>query len=248
MTLVQLLRGRWARHGLGILVVGGVVGLIGPYGTFFDMPILLRWPYWTAVAALSWLQWLLIEGLLDRWTRWPQGAIGSLVAFTFSAPMAAEVMWINPLLGLGRPNSFAELYLSISGTGLLLFWLVNLVLSSLRRSGALEVKASPAEVPFLRRIPARVAGDLLCLRTEDHYLRVFTTEGDDLILMRLKDAVAELDAFDGLQVHRSYWVARAAVVRAERHGRRWHLILKNGVEVPISETHLSAVRNAGWLS
>lgn len=46
---------------------------------------------------------------------------------------------------------------------------------------------------------------------EDRYLRIHTDGGSDLILMRLRDAVGELAGADGLQVHRSFWVARAAV-------------------------------------
>ena len=103
------------------------------------------------------------------------------------------------------------------------------------------------ENPFLSRIPRGIAGDLLCLRTEDHYLRIHTTAGHDLILFRLKDAISELAGADGMQVHRSYWVARDAVETVEKKGRKTTLILKNGLRVPVSEGHLPTVRVAGWL-
>ena len=85
------------------------------------------------------------------------------------------------------------------------------------------------------------------LRTEDHYLRIHTTAGHDLILFRMKDAVSELFGADGMQVHRSYWVARAAVEKLEKRGRKTTLILKNGSRVPVSESFLTSVREAGWL-
>ena len=87
----------------------------------------------------------------------------------------------------------------------------------------------------------------MCLRTEDHYLRIHTTAGSDLILFRLKDALAELDGADGRQVHRSYWVARDAIETSERKGRKVILVLKNGENVPVSESFMPAVRDAGWL-
>ena len=97
------------------------------------------------------------------------------------------------------------------------------------------------------RLPHRIAGDLLCLRIEDHYLRIHTTAGNALILFRMKDAVAELAGARGMQVHCSYWVARDAVERAERMGRQTTLTLGNGLRVPVSESFLPAVRAAGWL-
>ncbi len=54
-------------------------------------------------------------------------------------------------------------------------------------------------------------------------------------------------AHDGLQVHRSAWVARRHVAGARRDGRRWLLVLADGSEQAVSETHMPAVRAAGWL-
>ena len=63
----------------------------------------------------------------------------------------------------------------------------------------------------------------------------------------MKDAVSELGGTDGMQVHRSYWVARDAVVKPEKKGRKTTLFLKNGLNVPVSESFLPSVREAGWL-
>jgi hypothetical protein len=102
--------------------------------------------------------------------------------------------------------------------------------------------------PFLARIPAKLGTGLLYLETEDHYLRVHTDLGSDLILMRLSDACGELDASFGQQVHRSYWVARHAVAGIERDGRKISLRLSNGAVIPVSRTYLSALREGGWLA
>jgi DNA-binding LytR/AlgR family response regulator len=81
---------------------------------------------------------------------------------------------------------------------------------------------------------------------EDHYVRAHTDQGSDLVLLPLKAAVAELDV-EGLQVHRSWWVARAAVTTAVQDGRNLKLRLTNGLEAPVSRASIAALRQAGWL-
>lgn len=79
-------------------------------------------------------------------------------------------------------------------------------------------------------------------------MRAHTSAGSTLILMRLRDAVAELESCAGRQVHRSYWVAEGAVLRSERRGDSVRLHLKNGLVVPVSRRYLPALRGAGWLA
>ena len=62
--------------------------------------------------------------------------------------------------------------------------------------------------------------------------------GSTLVLMRFADAVAELDGAGGLQVHRSYWVARRHVEGAARRDGRTTLRLTGGHEVPVSRTYM----------
>ena len=89
---------------------------------------------------------------------------------------------------------------------------------------------------------------MLSVTAEDHYLRLVLADGrKPLVLFRLSDALPELAAHDGLQVHRSAWVARRHVAGARRDGRRWRLVLAESSEQAVSETFLPAVRAAGWL-
>lgn len=111
--------------------------------------------------------------------------------------------------------------------------------------------AEKAELPHpairLKDMPKDLMGDILCIRVEDHYLRITTTQGEGLILKRMKDAVAELDACDGMQVHRSWWVARSAVMQVETVSRQKILILTNGLEVPVSRTYLPSLKAHDWV-
>ena len=94
---------------------------------------------------------------------------------------------------------------------------------------------------FLDRLPAALGRDVVYLKVRSHYVNVVTTAGSGALLMRFADAVAELGD-QGMQVHRSYWVARRHVVGIERRAERTVLLLTAGEEVPVSRTYLAAVR------
>ena len=94
---------------------------------------------------------------------------------------------------------------------------------------------------LVRLLPDRLGTDLVYIKSEDHYLEVHTTVGSSLIKMRFSDAVAELGD-SGMQVHRSYWVARRHVSRSFRSGKRTLLRLTGDHKVPVSASHLPTVR------
>lgn len=107
--------------------------------------------------------------------------------------------------------------------------------------------SAPPRARFLERLPMKLRGaDLHAVQAEDHYLRLHTSRGSDLILFRLADAVAELDGLEGAQTHRSWWVAREAVTGARRGDGRAVLLLSGGVEAPVSRTYVRALRDGGW--
>jgi hypothetical protein len=93
--------------------------------------------------------------------------------------------------------------------------------------------ASPPPVRFLDRLPLKLRGaTLYAVQAEDHYLRLHTDRGSDLILMRLSDAVEELEGLEGARTHRSWWVARSAVRGVDRGDGRATLTLEGGLSVP----------------
>lgn len=120
----------------------------------------------------------------------------------------------------------------------------------LHREWPVETRSGPGapeRVRFLDRLPSKLRGArLIAVESEDHYLRLHTDRGSDLILMRLSDAVAELEGLEGAQTHRSWWVARDAVRGAERGDGRATLTLEGGVLAPVSRRYARALREAGW--
>ena len=110
-----------------------------------------------------------------------------------------------------------------------------------------EARAPPRPVRFRERLPPRLRGaEVYAVEAEDHYLRVHTDRGSDLLLMRLADAVTELEGIEGAQTHRSWWVAREAVAAVRRGDGRATLTLKDGSEAPVSRSFAPALREAGW--
>jgi DNA-binding LytR/AlgR family response regulator len=82
---------------------------------------------------------------------------------------------------------------------------------------------------------------------EDHYVRVHTARGSRLVLATLGQAISAVGAVEGLQIHRSWWVARKAVARPLVDGRNLRLELSNGVSAPVARASVASVRAAGWL-
>ena len=101
---------------------------------------------------------------------------------------------------------------------------------------------------ILDRLPIERRGNLVSLSVEDHYVRVRTVRGEEMVLIRLRDAIVEAEPCRGLQVHRSHWVALAQVTGARRVGDRAVLSMSHGPEIPVSRASLAAARKAGLLT
>ena len=97
------------------------------------------------------------------------------------------------------------------------------------------------------RLPPALGREVLCLRMEDHYVRVHTPRGSALVLMSLGQAIAGITDVEGLQTHRSWWVARRAVEGLVEDGRNLRLRLSGGLEAPISRARIGELRAQGWL-
>lgn len=239
-----------------------VLALLGPFGTFADLTLTQRLAYWVGLIGLGGLAFELLTLAASRLLRERPEAWRALLAgvtLAVAAPMTLAVALLEKSLrgkDMLHPLGLAELFVYV----LLVTLLVSAipVWLELRDRGLLAAPTATAPLPdqappppseptFLARLPARLGRDLLALEMEDHYVRAHTAEGSDLILMRLRDAIAELAGLDGMQVHRSHWVAAAAVSVVERKpDGKLVLVLRNGLRVPVSRSHASAVREAGW--
>ncbi len=94
---------------------------------------------------------------------------------------------------------------------------------------------------FLRKLPRGLGTDIVALTAELHYLRVYTSLGDALILMSFSRAVQGLAGIPGVVVHRSHWVAKEHVVQIKTQGNRTSCLLSTGLIVPVSRPNRAQI-------
>jgi DNA-binding LytR/AlgR family response regulator len=187
----------------------------------------------------------------------------ALISFLIALPLTLAVVGAGMiLLDMQRPGP-ASLLMNFG-----LVAMVSMAITAITYAIALGQKGKAALLPeapspisaaipsttqpileqrFRDRLPLHLASaKLLALQSEDHYLRVHTDLGDTLILMRLTDAIAELAEVPGAQTHRSWWVARDAVMKSARGDSKAVLTLKGEIEAPVSRNYLKALSDAGW--
>jgi LytTr DNA-binding domain len=104
-----------------------------------------------------------------------------------------------------------------------------------------------AEAAFRRRLSAKRRGaQLIAIEAHDHYLRVHTDAGQELLTLRFADALAELSGAHGYQTHRCWWVAAAAIRDVRWRRGAGEARLYSDLVVPVSRSHAPALKAAGW--
>lgn len=177
---------------------------------------------------------------------WPAWACLMVAVVLASVPMSAIVAWQVTSVLPAAANQAAWMW--FAQTVLITLPGAGLYAAALHVAEKLIPRARPSEGPcrLARRLPLSLGGEICALQAEDHYVRVFTPRGSHLIHMRLSDAIAELDGQEGLQVHRSWWVARSGAVAGRLKGRQPKLLLANGVEAPVARKAAPKLKEAGW--
>ncbi len=234
-------------------VLGALAGLLlaylAPFGSD-KADVYRRFFYWPGVVVGGTLLGIVVSAgvgaAFDRDQRRPIMTT-ALTAAIMTPPTALLVSAATRAVFGGQLMPYLALLgpvflLSLAMTGL------NHLANRSTRPVAAAPEAEPeVVVRFLERLPPRLRGaDLHAVEAEDHYLRLHTSRGSDLILLRLADAIAELEGVDGAQTHRSWWVAKAAVQDVRRGDGRAVLILPAGVEAPVSRSFAPALRDRGW--
>ena len=105
----------------------------------------------------------------------------------------------------------------------------------------------PAPPRLLDRLPPGKRGPLVSISVEDHYVRVRTKQGEEMLLLRLTDAIAETAPTPGVKVHRSHWVATEAISAATRRGDGAILQMTTGPDIPVSRANVPKLKGAGLL-
>ena len=221
--------------------------------------------FWVLAVTAGWLQMLLISsGVRSSFgaENYPGWALLLAQTFIGALPLTFEVRWlmqtiVNPEGGLPPPwlsylnVSVINFVFSLVQYVLVERWPILTAARPEAEMRALQERADAANaiptIGRLKRRPEGLNGRIQYMQMEDHYLRVHTDEGDGLALYRMSDAAADLAETDGLQVHRSWWVARDAVgdVKRERHKKT--LVTKDGAEIPVGRSFEKTLRAKGWI-
>ena len=232
---------------LVILGFGFVFSLLGVYDTH-GLPFYMRLTFWTATMATGITASILATPFLANHALKGHHPVvhviaGSLIA---SIPVTFVLTIFNPTLNFNSP-----LKIWVLQFGYVL--LISLVVGAssypfMKKIGAFggdkETVAGEAST-FLKRLPLKYHdATLYGFSAEDHYLRVYTDKGEELILLRFADAMRDLTNAEGLQVHRSWWVATSAVVSVQTEGGKKVLVLKSDTKVPVSRTFMKPAKKA----
>lgn len=236
----------------GWLLASLVVAMAGPFGTFETRPFLWRQTYWTGVNGvaiiIAFSCRIFWRGIIKGNSWWLEdlAVIGSL-ALIFGPAVVA----LNSWLAGPEINTGVDLVLAT-----LITFFVGLLIVSMRRymQQSLESMLVAADPPTARdklldRINAPEDARLGRIWSDNHHICVRTTDGTDYrILMRLRDALKEIDVEPGYCVHRSHWVATSQIAEVERHQGRDVLKLPCGAQVPIGPKYRSVLVDAGYLT
>ena len=97
-----------------------------------------------------------------------------------------------------------------------------------------ELKVIEVSVRSWREaLPKELGDDVMAVKSELQYLRVWTTRGAALVLGSLQE-VEDEEGSAGMRVHRSWWVHARHVRTVRRRGEAAICELSDGREVPIS--------------
>lgn len=229
---------------------GVFLALLGPFGSA-AAPLWQRLIYWLALlvggTGIGVTASGVICALFDPDDRRPY-LMATVTAVAMTPPATLLVYGVSRWMFEGQFR-FGSL-LELAGPVLLVSLAMTFINALADRRPALTHAGAPSDTTpsrFLERLPPRLRGaEIHAVEAEDHYLRLHTSKGSDLILMRLSDAIAELEGIEGAQVHRSWWVARRAVQSARRLDGRAVLALPGNVEAPVSRNFARALKAEGW--
>lgn len=238
-------------RGFGIAIAGGgLLALSGAFGSA-EAPLWIRFAYWIPLMIAGGVWGHLCSLLVQRWIDLDERPWLAVLALTLtiSGPLSVIVWFVTGFFFNHERMPLAALpyMLGPVATVTAAITAINVFLARAAPVQTHAAVAGAAPARFLDRLPPKLRGATIrAVEGQDHYLRLHTDRGSDLILMRLSDALTELEGLEGAQTHRSWWVARDAVRDVERGDGRAVLTLEGGLTVPVSRRYARALRDAGW--
>ncbi len=228
-----------------LLGAGLFMAVLGPFGSI-SAGVVTRFIYWPFVIVGGGVIGIAVDELVRRWIErlWLRWAVTSVAMTPPVCVLVFCASWFAypPQNG---PHWFSLVWQ---------VFVISLAVMGVRQLApkpstfALKApEAGPDDAAFRQRLSAkRRAARLIAVEAEDHYLRVHTDAGDELITLRFSDALDELTAVKGFQVHRSWWVCADAIEGVRWTKGRGELRLAGDLTCPVSRTYAKALKAAGW--
>ena len=231
------------RFWIGFIAVVFLLTIAGPFGTHQIMNTSPRLVYWAVISLVTFFTGSAISiatGVLfenQNFPDWVSWLVGGMAA---GVPIGILVWFINIWvfeIPIERDYSFLQFIGYSTGIAIIVVTLTFLISNK-------HAQAAPSSVhsPFFKRLPVHLGKTLISLEAQDHYIKVTTTKGSELILQRLGDAQKELENYPGLRVHRSWWVASGQIETVERQNGKMLLAMKNDSIIPVSRNYMKMVK------
>ena len=232
------------------LIISAVIAVSGPFGSYGSFGLGGRLLFWLPVVGIG----VLIIAAIRTYITYHKWQFTALQALILSTVLACLVLC--PALYVLTTAAFSNLGSDLARFGEMIFLVASVAMgaTALQQAWAQDPQTDGLahdvqnEVPrLIGRLGPDHRGDLLAICVRDHYVEIQTTKGTACLLMRFGDAIAEAAPVEGAQVHRSYWVAWAAVEAVERDGIKLFLRLSHGGRVPVSKNHRAKLEDRGLI-
>jgi len=233
--------------GLRLLLLTGaaiIFALLGPFGTYEALTLAGRFVYWFVLLAAADVCIRLTHRIVERYGvvsgragHLAQSAICFTILFSPSAWALSSLfdggLWDLPgfVIFAGNIGGLA----ATMGVLTFFFW------------GTKEDVVS-SRARLYDRLPLPTNASIMRLTVDDHYVDVYLDDGTQhRVLMRLTDAIREMDGAPGFCTHRSHWVSTEHITSAVKEKNREFVVLADGTQVPVSKTYREDVLAAGFL-
>ncbi len=223
------------------LAAGVFLAIIAPLGSD-NLSISARFIYWIGLCIAGSLGGILGEVLWEKYCS-GSGTIArillmSLIASVFvSIALFTFFSYLN--IHFGFVTFFYVFIISLAITG---------ITEGFRNKPTISASENDQQPALIERLPIELReADIYAISAEDHYVKVHTSAGHTMILMRFKDAVRDISPLPGMISHRSWWVAEQGVKSIKKQSRSAVLTLKNDELALVSRAGLKELRELGWV-
>jgi len=214
-----------------------VVAWAGPFGTFGAQPFVWRLVYWSVLIFAATILGICLRGF------WRNRLGGDTELLEDLAVSGSLSLIFGPAVTVLNRELADPQFLTELGTieAIVCVFLISIATVAVRRAASTtksEVVKEAKPDRLLNRISAKPGARLVRVCSDNHHIRLKTDDGEEYrILMRLRDAVGEIDQEEGIIVHRSHWVSVDAVVGVKTCKKRTVVVLRDGTEVPVGPSY-----------